>query len=137
MLIRTRLLVVVAGLTLVLPLSSALAAGGPVKVSPKRLLFSGAADVEFDKVTNESTSDVTVDDPVLSGDTNAFSWFPSGISGNPDQCSFDRSAIGPSAAFTECFYDFQFNPPGPGKFTATALLPVGDHTIKVTLIGQT
>jgi hypothetical protein len=112
---------------LVLTPSSALAAGGPIKFSTKRLVFP--TNDEFVVVFNNTSSNVTTGDPVfLSGDTDAFSW----ASNAPIECSTDRPTVFPGEF---CFYDFIFNPPSAGKFKATVLLPVGDRDVKVTLVG--
>jgi hypothetical protein len=130
MAVKTVGLTMLLGFAVVLTPSSALAAGGSIQVSPKRLVYSGVS-TEFVRVVNNSNSDVTTGDPVLSGDTTAFTWTPDSFS---DECSTARPTIGPSGP-ADCFYDFQFNPPSAGKFKATAFLPVGDRTLKVTLVG--
>jgi hypothetical protein len=119
-------LMVLVAFGLVLTPSLAVAAGGSIKVSPKRLVYP--TNDEFVLVVNNSNSNVTTGDPVLSGDTSAFSW----ASNAPRECSTDFPTL---FAGAECFYDFAFNPPSAGKFKATAFLPVGDRTIKVNLVG--
>ena len=129
--VRTPILLVLVGLALGLTSSLALAAGGPVKVSDHRLVYSAAGSL-FVTIDNLSNADVTVGDPVLTGDTDVFTWAPDDLG---DECSTARTTIGPFSANSECFYDFHFEPPGPGKFTATASLPVGDRVIKINLVG--
>ena len=81
------------------------------------------------RVENNSNSDVTAGDPVLSGETSAFTW----DSNHSDECSTGLPTIGPSGE-TTCFYAFEFNPPSAGKVKATVSLPVGERTFKLTLV---
>jgi hypothetical protein len=128
MAVKTVVLTVFVALALVLMPSSALAAGGPIKLSDKRLTFPfGASSVDFFDVQNRSDSLVTLGTPVLSGDTTAFE----GVIFDPDTCWTLTSL--PSGS--DCIYEFRFNPPSDGTFKAIASLPIDGRTFKVTLTG--
>jgi hypothetical protein len=125
----TVLLLASLAFALVLTPSSALAAGGSIKFSTKRIVFP--TNDESVVVFNNSNSNITMGDAVfLSGDTDAFRWL---ADLDRLECSnVDFPTLFPGSF---CTYDFRFNPPSAGKFKATVLLPVGDRDVKITLVG--